>query len=190
MSQYIPGAESPENVRLAENAHDEFQAVLKLDPNDELATASIASLYFNQKKLDEAKDWNKRLVAINPENKDAYYTLGVIAWTEWLAPDREARNKMEMRPEDPGPLRVNSVREQLKEKYLPSLDEGIANMEKALARDQEYDDAMAYMNLLIRYRADLLSTPEEYNQQIEVAGSWIQRALAMKQIKAARAPRQ
>src|SRR5260370_39107653 len=104
MSQYIPGAESPENVRLAENAHDEFQAVLKLDPNDELATASIASLYFNQKKLDEAKDWNKRLVAINPQNKDAYYTLGVIAWTEWQAPDREARNIMDMRPQDPGPF--------------------------------------------------------------------------------------
>src|SRR5437660_81444 len=50
MSQCIPGEESPGNARLAESAHDEFQAVLKLDPNDELATASIASLYFNQKK--------------------------------------------------------------------------------------------------------------------------------------------
>ena len=186
MSQYIPGAESPENARLAESAHDEFQAVLKLDPNDELATASIASLYFNQKKLDEAKDWNKRLVAINPQNKDAYYTLGVIAWTEWLTPDRQARNQMDMRPEDPGPLRVDSVREQLKEKYLPSLDEGIANMAKALALDKEYDDAMAYMNLLIRYRADLLSTPEEYKQQIDIADGWIEKALATKKVKAAR----
>src|SRR6266567_1453042 len=132
-----------------------------------------------RKKLDEAKDWNKRLVAIDPENKNAYYTLGVIAWTEWLAPDREARNQMDMRPEDPGPLRVDSVREQLKEKYLPSLDEGIANMEKALALDKEYDDAMAYMNLLIRYRADLLSAPE-YKQQIEVADGWIEKTLAMK----------
>src|SRR6185369_13665238 len=44
MTQYIPGAESPENVRLAESAFNEFQNVLKLDPKDELATASIASL--------------------------------------------------------------------------------------------------------------------------------------------------
>src|SRR5882672_7522832 len=56
MSQYIPGAESPENMRMAENAYNEFQNVLKLDPKDELATASIASLYFNQKKLDDAKE--------------------------------------------------------------------------------------------------------------------------------------
>src|SRR5690242_19451835 len=78
MSQYIPGAESPENVRMAKSAYDEFQRVLELDPKDELATASIASLYFNQKKLDEAKEWNKKLIALNPQNKDAYYTLGVI----------------------------------------------------------------------------------------------------------------
>src|SRR5262249_25381824 len=69
MSQYIPGADSPENTRFAENAHDEFRAVLKLDPNNGIATASIASLYFNQKKLDEAKDWYQRLGVINPENK-------------------------------------------------------------------------------------------------------------------------
>src|SRR5262252_4346112 len=117
MTQYIPGAESPENVRMAKNAYDEFQNVLKLDPKDELATASIASLYFNQKKLDEAKEWNRKLIALNPQNKDAYYTLGVIAWTQWLAPDREARNKLGMKPEDPGPLKKKDVREELKAKY-------------------------------------------------------------------------
>src|SRR5438445_12077389 len=58
MSQYIPGAESPENVRMAESAYNEFQNVLKLDAKDETATASIASLYFNQKKMDDAREWN------------------------------------------------------------------------------------------------------------------------------------
>src|SRR5258706_15853711 len=52
MSHYIPGAESPENVHMAENAYNEYQNGLKLDPKDETATASIASLYFNQKKMD------------------------------------------------------------------------------------------------------------------------------------------
>src|ERR1700731_3224938 len=32
MSQYIPGAESLENVRMADNTFKEFQEVLKLDP--------------------------------------------------------------------------------------------------------------------------------------------------------------
>ena len=54
MSQYIPGADSPENVRMAENAYNEFQEVLTLDPKDETAIAYIAKLYFDQKKFDQA----------------------------------------------------------------------------------------------------------------------------------------
>src|SRR5258706_14367600 len=183
MSQYIPGAESPENVRMAENAYNEFQNVLKLNPKDELATASIASLYFNQKKLDDAKEWNKKLIAINPQNKDAYYTLGVIAWTQWLIPDREARNKMNMKPEDPGPLKDKKLRDELKAKYRPQLDEGVANMQKALDIDKEYDEAMAYMNLLIRYRADLDESTNEYKKDVDDADNWVQKALATKKIK-------
>jgi len=188
MSQYIPGAESPENVRMAESAYNEFQNVLKLDPKDELATASIASLYFNQKKMEEAKEWNKKLIAINPQNKDAYYTLAVIAWTQWLVPDREARNKMNMKPEDPGPLKDKKIREELSAKYRPVLDEAVANAQKALDIDKEYDDAMAYMNLLIRYRADLDDTTAQYNKDIDEAGAWIQKALETKKMKAQRKP--
>src|SRR6266581_2126608 len=138
MSQYIPGAESPENVRMADSAYNEFQNVLKLDPKDELATASIASLYFNQKKMDEAKEWNRKLIAINPQNKD--------------------------------------VREELKVKYRPLLDEGVADMQKALDIDKEYNEAMAYMNLLIRYRADLDDSDAEYKKDIDEADMWMQKS--------------
>jgi len=187
VNQYIPGAESPENLQKAAQAHKTFLKVLELDPKNETATASIASLYFQQKKLQDAKEWNKKLIALNPNNKDAYYTLGVIAWTEWLVPDREARNKLGMKPEDPGPLKKKDVRDELRAKYMPILDEGIKNMEKALEIDKEYDDAMAYMNLLIRYRADLMETPEEYNRETEIADKWVDKALSTKKIKTERA---
>jgi Tfp pilus assembly protein PilF len=189
MTQYIPGAESDENKRLAESAYNEFQNVLKLDPKNELAIASIASLYLNQKKMDDAAEWNKKLIAINPQNKDAYYTLGVIAWTQWLVPDREARNKMNMKPEDPGPLKDKKIREDLKTKWRPILDEGVNNMQKALDVDKEYDEAMAYMNLLIRYRADLDDSTEEYKKDIDSADSWVQKSLDTKKMKAARLPK-
>ncbi|HUE20987.1 MAG TPA: hypothetical protein VMQ86_04855 [Bryobacteraceae bacterium] len=49
MQQYIPGADSPDNMRMANEAHDQFQMVLEQDPKNELAIASVASLYFNEK---------------------------------------------------------------------------------------------------------------------------------------------
>src|SRR5204863_805285 len=58
MQQYIPGAESPENQQMAQAAHDQFMKVLEQAPNDKVALASIASLYLNEKKFDEAQKWN------------------------------------------------------------------------------------------------------------------------------------
>jgi hypothetical protein len=47
---------------------------------------------------------------------------------------------------------------------------------------------MAYMNLLIRERADLDDSPEEYKKDIEVADNWVQKTLATKKIKNERKP--
>jgi hypothetical protein len=68
------------------------------------------------------------------------------------------------------------------------VDEGIANLQKALDIDKEYDDAMAYMNLLIRERADLLDNPDDYKKQIEIADGWVQKNLDTKKLKASRTP--
>src|ERR1700730_18890485 len=48
MSQYITGAESPENLQLAKQAQEEVGRVLEKDPNDKTALASLASLDYPQ----------------------------------------------------------------------------------------------------------------------------------------------
>ena len=47
---------------------------------------------------------------------------------------------------------------------------------------------MAYLNLLIRERADLAADAEQYKKDIEVADNWVQKALETRKIKAARMP--
>ena len=42
---------------------------------------------------------------------------------------------------------------------------------------------MAYMNLLIRERADLADDKDAYKKQIDEADSWLQKALDTKKIK-------
>ncbi len=187
MSQYIPGAESPENLDMAKNAYNEFSKVLEQDPKNALATASIATLFFHQKKWKEAEDWNHKLVEADPKNKEGFYTLGVIAWTKSFQRRMEARAKLSMKPEDPGPIKDKKVREELRGELLQVVNDGIANLEKALAVDPEYDDAMAYMNLLHRERADIQDSPEAYKQDIETADSWVQKTMEVKKIKTERA---
>jgi len=183
MVQYIPGAESPENLQLAENAHQEFLRVLEQDPKNEVAIASIASLYFNQKKFDQATEWYSKLIEVSPSNKEAFYTLGVIAWTKAFQDNAEARAKLGMRPEDPGPLKDKKVRDQLRQKNLEMIETGMKNLEKALQLDPQYDDAMAYLNLLYRQRADLQESADAYKQDVETADNWVQKTLETKKAK-------
>ena len=188
MSQYIPGAESPENIQMAKAAHDEFMKVVEQDPRNSLAIASIASLYFNEKKFDEAREWHQKLIAVDPKAKESYYTLGVIAWTRSFQKRMEARASLGMKPEDPGPLKDKKVRDELRAEILPVIEEGIKSLDKALELDKEYDDAMAYLNLLYRERADIADTKEAYQADTDAADKWVQKTLETKKIKASRAP--
>jgi tetratricopeptide (TPR) repeat protein len=188
MSQYIPGAESPENVKNAKAAHDEFMKVVEQEPRNSLAIASIASLYFNQKKFDEASEWHRKLIAVDPKAKESFYTLGVIAWTRSFQRRMEARAKLGMKPEDPGPLKDKKVREAVKADVLPIVESGIKNLQQALEIDKEYDDAMAYLNLLLRERADVADSKAEYDRDTDAADQWVQKTLATKKIKASRTP--
>src|SRR5207248_1395668 len=139
MSQYVPGSDTPDNKRNADAALDQFNQVLRDDPKSLLATESVANLYYQMKDFPKAEEWNKKVVELDPKNKEGYYTLGVIAWTQFVPPDREARSSMDMRAEDPGPLKPPKSRKDpdkkamLKEKYWQSLTEGIEDEKKALA---------------------------------------------------------
>jgi tetratricopeptide (TPR) repeat protein len=197
MSQYIPGATSPENLQVAKQAKDEFIKVLDKDPNDKTALASLASLSYQQaqsmddleaklKKLDEAKEWYLKLIAADPQNKEGFYSLAVIDWVKWYAAWMRARAELGMKPEEPGPIKDKKVKAQLHDQYSAIIEDGIKNLQKALDIDPDYDDAMAYMNLLIRERADLVESPDEYKKEIDTADTWVQKALDTKKMKAAK----
>ena len=168
----------------AQAAETEFKRVLELDPNNTTALASMASLAYNSKppKLDEAMDWYKVLAAVQPGNKEAFYSMGVIAWAKWYPALMKARASVGMKPEDPGPLPALAALE-LRPRYSSMIEEGIANLNQALRIDPHYADAMAYLNLLIRERGDLRDTREEWAAETAVADQWVQNNLETKRVQ-------
>jgi tetratricopeptide (TPR) repeat protein len=200
MTQYIPGAESPENLALATEAKKQFMTVLETKGNetDKTALASLASLSYQQaqgmpdldgklKKLDESKEWYLKLIAADPQNKEGFYSLGVIDWLKWYPAYQTARAKLGMKPEEPGPLKDKKAKAELTEKYSGIIEDGLKNLQHALEIDPTYDDAMAYINLLIRERADLADSEDQYKKDIATADNWVQKALDTKKAKAEKA---
>jgi len=184
MQQYIPGADSPENNQMAQAADAQFRKVLDQNPSTAEKKVAIASLYLNQKKWDEAQQWYEKLIAVDPSSADAYYSLGFITWSKWYPVYGTARANLGMKQEDPGPIKDKKVREELKAKYGPMIEAGLQALDKCLQIDPTRDDAMAYENLLVRERADLQDSKEDYNQQIKIADDWVQKALAAKKTNA------
>ena len=78
--QVVPSLMTPENLALAQKAIDGFNTVLAKDPNDVDALKQIASIDRSIEKFDQAKEYEKRVIALAPNEPEAYYTIGFIDW--------------------------------------------------------------------------------------------------------------
>jgi hypothetical protein len=195
-AQWIPGAESPQNLEFAVRAREEFGKVLQQNPKDSDALSYLGSMAYSEAgplppdqkiaKYNEAAEWNRKLIDADPNNKQAYYTLGVIAYYKYDPALRLAELNLKMKPDDPGPLKEKKVKDELKEQYGATLDQGLADLQKALDIDKDYADAMAFMNLLIREKAYLADDKTEYDKQVAVANDWLQKTLDTKKANAAK----
>ena len=107
---------------------------------------------------------------------EAYYTQGVDAWSKWYPAYAEARTQLGMKPDDPGPMPAGNVKADLKLKYLPTLEQGLNALKRALAINPRYDDAMIYLSLLVRQRAVLRDTKAEYDGDCATADEWVHKA--------------
>ena len=181
-NQYVPGADSESNTQVGEQAITEFQKVLVGDANNTGSISGIASLYFQMKKFDDAKEWYKRHVALDPTNAEAFYSIGVINWTQTYQPRMELKKKLNLRPDEP--IKDAKERAALAEKNMPLVEEGIQMLDKAMAARAEYDDAMAYQNLLYRERADIVESAAEREDLLNRADEMVEQSLAIKKKRA------
>jgi len=181
-TQYVPGVDTEENLQIGEQAVVEFQNVLAENPANLDSITGIAQLYFNMKRMDEAKEFRRKQIGLDPTNPEAYYAVGVIDWTLTYQPRMELKARLGLRPD--APFQREQDREALAERNVPLIEEGMENLNKAIEIRPDYDDAMAYLNLLFREKADVADTPEEREELLKTADMWIERTLAIKKARA------
>ena len=194
VSLYIPGVDSPDNIRNAQQAIDQYQKVLDDKPSREQKVNSakgIAYLYLNMKKFDDAKKHYRMASDVDPNDAELYYSVGVIDWTASYQPRMEERAKLGLKPEqnlNPKNKDEKKVCDELKAKNMAVIQEGIDSLNKALQLRADYDDAMAYMNLMYREKADVecddLSARAE---DLKTADHWVDETLRVKKEKADKA---
>jgi tetratricopeptide (TPR) repeat protein len=194
-SQYIPGAPSDENVQRGTAAINEFKGVLEKDPNNLSAIDGIGSILFqmsgqpfNPQKFQESKTYHQKHIDLKPTDPEPYYWIGVIDWTLAFRGNAEMRTEYnkdhinkQIKESDALPA---TVRTQFVDKYGQLVDEGIASLQKAIQLRPDYDDAMAYLNLLYRRKADMVESADERASYQKQADDLVEKVKEIKQKRA------
>jgi tetratricopeptide (TPR) repeat protein len=191
-SLYIPGAPSQENLARGNQAVAEFKEVLDKDPNNLSAIDGIGSILFQMggqpfdpKKFEESKTYHQRHIQLKPDDPEPYYWIGVIDWTLAFRANGEMRmdynkNNIRKQVKDTDPL-PTAIRSEYASKYGQLIDEGVTDLQKAISIKPDYDDAMAYLNLLYRRKADMVESKEEREALLKQADDLVDKVKEIKQ---------
>lgn len=194
-SQYIPGAPSEQNKNLGKQAIQEFKEILQTNPDNLSAIDGIGSILFQMagtpydpKLFEESKTYHQKHIQIKPEDPEPYYWIGVIDWTLAFRANAEMRkdyNEKNIRKQvkDTEPLPA-AIRGDYLSKYGSLIDEGITDLQKAISLRPDYDDAMAYLNLLYRRKADTVESAEERATLVKQADDLVDKVKEVKQKRA------
>jgi len=152
----IPGETTPDNLKNANQAISIFQDVLNEQPNDINSMKQIAGIDFSIKNLDQAEEWQKKVLAADPKDADAAYTIGVIDWTKAHENTLKALQDAGLNDDGKGNVKApKKVMEPLAQENGPLVDEGMKYLNQALDDRPNYAEAMAYLNLIYRRKADV-----------------------------------
>lgn len=193
-SEYVPGAPSQENINNGNQAIAEFKEILEKDPNNLSAIDGIGSILYNmgsspydEAKIEESKSYHEKHIALKPDDPEPYYWVGVIDWALAFRTNRELRdayNKTAKKPiKETDPL-PPAIATQFEQKRGADVEDGIGKIQKAIGLKPDYDDAMAYLNLLYRQKADMETTEEARNADLDQADKLVDQVKAIKQKKA------
>jgi len=182
-AQYAPGVDSPDNLQNANLAIEQYNAVLRMDSNNINSIKGIAILDLQMKKFDDAKQYYRKAIEVDPNDPEAYYSVGVIDWTQAFQPRTEARNKLGLRPEEP--LKDKKLCAKLRDDSSQVIQEGMDNLNKAIQLRPDYDDAMVYLNLLYREKADReCDMPEQAAADTKMANDLSDKVLEVRKVRA------
>jgi tetratricopeptide (TPR) repeat protein len=123
---------SPEDMAKVENY---YLSLLTSAGDNDKAIAFLEKKIQKAPNFDESLKWYEKIAELDPKTKTNWYTVAVLCW------ERSNKMGLTITPDERTAI----------------IQHGIDSIDKALAIDPEYTEAIAYKNLLFREKADALS---------------------------------
>lgn len=190
----VPGEQTPENLKTADQAIAIYQEVLNKNPNDVNSIKRIAGIYYNINAFDKAKVWQKKVLDVDPKDPEAAYTIGAIDWNQAHADLLTLLQSAGLNDDGKGNVKApKKLMDQFKDKDSQLVDEGMKYLNQALANRPNYDNAMAYLNLMYRIKANVdFGHADDVKTDLAQADQWVAKALSTRKLneeQAAKGPK-
>jgi tetratricopeptide (TPR) repeat protein len=183
LQEFQPGVDTPENVVLATNALEQYSEVLRSNPSDVESLKGLAYLKLQLNDFDEAKQAYARAIALDPADTELLYAAAVAIWSN--ANGGITAEKAKLDAETEYSLILSEGCSDVRTRFLPDIDSAIAMLNKAISLRKDYVDAMTYMNLLYRLRAELeCGSKKNFKADVKQSNEWAERAAAAKKKQA------
>jgi tetratricopeptide (TPR) repeat protein len=184
----VPGLLTPDNLKTAQQAIDIFQEVLAKDPKDVNSMKQVAGIEFSVKRLDEAKAWQKKALQEDPKDPEAAYTVGVIDWMQAHQNTLSALAPAGLNDDGEGNAKApKKIMDQLKDQNTPLVQEAMQYLNQALENRPTYDDAMSYMNLVYRAKANLdYGDAQAVKADLDTAKDWSSKSMGQRKANEAK----
>jgi tetratricopeptide (TPR) repeat protein len=157
-------------------------------PDDVDVVRGLQDVYYRWGKWPEALKWSKRAAALRPADAEAQYGVGTFVWQILTArgggsematydpwPHAAPGADRPSAPPAPPAAALNDVTGALR---VELADQGIAYLERALARRPRYPEALTYLSLLWRQKSfAFFGDPIAWQGAVDEADAWQQKAL-------------
>ena len=177
--QVQPNNNTPQNLAVAQKALDGFNEVLARDPNDLDAWRQLASIDRNVMNFDKSREDELKVIQLNPNDAEANYSVGVIDWQKADKNATELLKANKITDDRTGNAKIpQNLCTQLAAQNGPFLASSMQYLNKAVDLKANYDDAMQYLNLAYRRKADIeCGNDAARKADIATADGWVHRAM-------------
>ncbi len=177
--QVQPNSNTPENVAIANKALTIFNEVLARNPNDVDALRQLASIHRNIMQFDQSRNDDLKVIQLDPKDAEANYSVGVIDWQKADKNSNDLLKANHITDDLAGNAKIPpKVCQQLAAENAPLLDSAMKYLNQAVAINPNYDDAMQYLDLEWRRKADIeCGNDAARKADIAQADQWVQRAM-------------
>ena len=180
--QVVPDLQTPDNLKKADLAIKSYNEVLASNASEDTkqtAMKGIAGLYFNIDKPDLAKSWQQKVMQADPKDADAPYTIAVIDWKKAYANQVKILASGGLNPDNKGDLKMSKqLCSMFQQQNTDLVNEAMNDLQLAIKLSPTDDQAMSYLNIIYRLKADDDCTDKSQAQDdITKADYWSNQAM-------------